>query len=401
MRFTRWCSGLLFVGFAACSAASGGGGAAGGGGGGGGGGNQDGGGAASAGGAGTGGAGMGGAGTGGAGTGGAGAGGNAGTGGMAVGGMGSVGSGGTQPTSEQCNQLDDDGNGLVDEGCTCQDSTTQPCWLGAPERRSQGACRDGVQACTLVGEFSTWGPCVGAVLPSGEVPGNAIDEDCDGEDPQPCVPSHTYEVCASGADEDCNGLQDCQDPACAAGCGCGAEQCGNGLDDDCDDDVDCADPDCVSATECKPVSGCVAVFPFFVEVFCQNGADDDCDGKVDCDDRDCRRPGSCGCGQTEASCADGADDDCDGETDCGDLDCQQCAPGSKRWCDDPVYCHWGEQQCGPDGRWGQCIETTAPSGCSGSIYNLQCCLAQGNCCQNYPTDDTSVGQCDGIVTCRN
>ena len=332
----------------------------------------------------------------------------------ATGGGGASGGGGQQPdssagsggvaTNDICgNGQDDDGNGLADEGCSCNQGTTQACWTGPAERRNKGACKDGQQACEAFGEFYSWGQCVGEVLPSPEVPGNGIDEDCDGEDPGgPCVPTATFEDCFSGKDDDCNGLQGCQDPQCASVCNCATtEDCGDGKDNDCDQQVDCKDADCVNATACKPVSGCTPQFPFFLEILCGDNVDNDCDGKVDCDDPDCISPGNCGCASSETACNDGKDEDCDKTTDCADRDCQQCTPGSERWCDDPQYCHWGKQKCTSAGKWGDCVEsTTTPPGCSGSLYSATCCVNAGQCCQNYPKDDSSIGKCDNIVQCK-
>jgi hypothetical protein len=138
-----------------------------------------------------------------------------------------------------------------------------------------------------------------------------------------------------------------------------------------------------------------------MEMSCSNGKDDDCDGKLDCNDPDCRKPGSCGCTPNEVKCHDGVDEDCDGDSDCADRDCQQCVPGTKRWCDDPKYCHWGKQTCGPDGKWGACIETNdGPGGCTGKFYSVSCCISAGKCCQNFPTNNASVGNCAGIVECK-
>jgi hypothetical protein len=223
-------------------------------------------------------------------------------------------------------------------------------------------------------EFASWGPCMGAALPTREVPGDGVDQDC-------------------------NGVDD--------GTGCASEQltpesCANGIDDDCDALIDCQDPDCMTDAACRPVMpACTPQFPFFVELICNDSVDNDCDGRVDCDDPDCRRPGSCGCGNTETRCQDAADDDCDGSVDCADLDCQRCTPGTHRFCDDPTYCHWGDQECGPDQRWGPCIEIPdPPAGCSGQLYNRDCCVMQNQCCQNFPTDNSSVGGgCGGVVQC--
>lgn len=333
-----------------------------------------------------------------------------GTGGVSLGGSSGTSTGGAgntdagTTTTDKCDDgQDNDGNGLVDEGCVCSAGATQACWSGPAERRNVGQCKDGVQGCQNYGEFASWGQCVGEVLPSVEVPGNGIDEDCDGDDPGgPCVPTSTYESCSSGKDDDCNGLQDCQDPACASVCNCVQENCGDGQDNDCDNQVDCKDADCVQATGCIPVTGCTAQFPFFIELVCNDNADNDCDGKVDCDDPDCKRPGECGCTPEETSCTDAKDEDCDKGADCADLDCQKCTPGSMRWCDDPKYCHWGQQFCGPDGKFGVCNEvTTAPGNCTSVLYSKDCCVAAGACCQNYPTDQSSVGNCSNVTQCSN
>ncbi|MCS6798037.1 MAG: hypothetical protein NZ898_05850 [Myxococcota bacterium] len=317
---------------------------------------------------------------------------------------------------ETCdNSVDDDGNGLVDEGCACETGNVQLCWPGTVGRRGIGVCRDGTQVCQPYGEFSAWGECVGAVLPQEEVAGNCVDEDCDGIAPG-CegMTCGEFETCGTdGVDEECDGLADCADPDCLGRPGCESactpsefgESCTDGIDNDCDGRIDCADPDCAGTPACSappPSPGCTPEFPFIVEVACSDRRDNDCDGRIDCDDPDCRRPGFCGCAPTEAMCTDGRDDDCDRSTDCTDPDCMRCVPGARRWCDDPVYCHWGIQECGPDGRWGTCRETTMrPPGCTGSIYSRDCCVRAGECCENYPTDRTSVGDCEGIeVTCR-
>lgn len=81
--------------------------------------------------------------------------------------------------SEICdNGIDDDCNGLVDDGCACQSGAVQACFSGAPGQRGVGVCSDGQQSCTG-GEFGTWGPCVGGVLPSSEIC-DGLDNDCNG-----------------------------------------------------------------------------------------------------------------------------------------------------------------------------------------------------------------------------
>jgi hypothetical protein len=319
----------------------------------------------------------------------------------------------TPANAENCaNSLDDTGEGSVDEGCSCPAvGEWQYCWPGTPGRRGVGACRDGIQQCVSYGgEFLSWGSCEGAVLPATEIPGNGVDEDCDGNDPggSSCA---EFEDCTMAGDEDCDGYPDCTDidcaalPSCSSACVDRELVCADGIDEDCDGYLDCNDPECAADPRCEPPPppppGCMREFPFLTEVLCGDGRDNDCDTRIDCADPDCLRPGTCGCDMRETACTDGMDNDCDRSTDCADTECQRCTPGTSRWCDDPMYCHWGIQECGSDGSWGTCVETTdRPTGCSGTIYSRDCCVDAGECCENFPTDRTSVGDCDAIVTCR-
>jgi hypothetical protein len=76
----------------------------------------------------------------------------------------------------------------------------------------------------------------------------------------------------------------------------------------------------------------------------------------------------------------------------------ECMPGTARWChagDDE--CSWGQQPCNTDGSWGECAVTTAPADC-GEMYDQECCVAAGQCCQDYYRGGT-IGACAGI-SCR-
>ena len=71
------------------------------------------------------------------------------------------------------------GGGL---GTECAPGTTRDCYEGPPGTVGVGVCESGLETCNEEG--SDWGPCLGQVIPSSEVPtppgGTPADEDCDG-----------------------------------------------------------------------------------------------------------------------------------------------------------------------------------------------------------------------------
>lgn len=56
--------------------------------------------------------------------------------------------------------LDDNCNGVVDEGCPCQSGQAHSCFKGDPSYENVPGCYDGTEKCT---ENAVWGECVGGV----------------------------------------------------------------------------------------------------------------------------------------------------------------------------------------------------------------------------------------------
>ena len=149
----------------------------------------------------------------------------------------------TVTATEVCNGVDDDCDGVTDEGFSCIPGRTQGCTIGA--------CA-GTQTCSAA---CSWGSCVTTAVESC----NGVDDDCDGSTDE------TF-ACRMGATQSCSnacgqgGTQTCQSGSCTWGC-CnhGSEVCGNTCDDDCDGSVNegCAasGDNCASPLTVSPSGG--------------------------------------------------------------------------------------------------------------------------------------------------
>ncbi len=257
---------------------------------------------------------------------------------------------------EQCNEIDDDCDGLIDETgpgdagvCHCVDGRTQPCAIGT-------CPADGTQTCA----GGEWGDCVGATAPTMEVCDGVRDDDCDGVVDQPDVCS-----CTNGQLRDCgqcnDGRETCdlagQWGACTGGtppgpcCPGQSRPCGS-----CNDGVQSCGADgqwgtCAGAT---PTGAC-------------------CPGQV-------RQCGNCSDGVQ--SCAlDGQWGTCAGATPTG-----PCCPGQTRSCGtDTGECHAGVESCTATGTWsGTCAGAQGPvpevcngrdDNCNGSTDEIPTCTA--------------------------
>ena len=130
------------------------------------------------------------------------------------------------------NALDDDCDGLTDEGCPCEGATAAPCGSDV------GLCQAGEQACQGGIRAAV---CEGAVGPTPEICGDEVDNDCDGsvDEGCPCTPEATRACdadtpCFSGKTQRCSAGGYWE--ACAAPLP--VEICDGLMDDDCDGAVD-------------------------------------------------------------------------------------------------------------------------------------------------------------------
>jgi len=117
-------------------------------------------------------------------------------------------------------------NKLQDGPCTCTPGSTQPCYQGAPNTQNVGPCKGGIQTCDTAG--TSWGPCIGQVLPVSEICANLVDDDCDGTvDNVPDLDGDGWTVCNG----DCNDNSKLINPGAF-------EVAGDGVDNDCDGAID-------------------------------------------------------------------------------------------------------------------------------------------------------------------
>ena len=275
------------------------------------------------------------------------------------------------PQSEVCNGLDDDCNGVVDNGIL-----PTSCYTGPPDTQGMGICQSGTQAC-VAGSLV----CTGEITPQPEVC-NGLDDNCDGifdnGIPQPSCYSGSPETEGVGI---CHaGIVICNDgiPFCMGEITPQAEVC-NGLDNNCDGFID---EGCQGVCTDQDGDG------FFKEAGCETA--------VDCNDYDpFTRPGV-------PEICDGMDNNCDGNVDEGipSQSCYSGPPGTEG----VGSCHGGTGTCVGGAWWCEGEVTPQPEVCNGLDDNCDGFIDEG--CPVVCTDQDGDGYfketgCSTAVDCND
>ena len=264
----------------------------------------------------------------------------------------------TRPTDEICNGLDDDCDGIADEGmpeeCACDPNVNtlpENCYTGPVNTENEGLCIGGTAECDA--DTNLWEECTGEILPTDELC-DGLDNDCDGTIDEDL---HLGESCTVGIGQCQNtGTIECANDhgvRCNATENASSDEICDGIDNDCDgiiDDVATVNTSCSMGTGTCETTGvyvcniedntvvCNASLPNSAGEVC-DGIDNDCDGQVDEDFNidgvctvgigACERTGTFTCSfDTTVVCnvqpggpgveiCDDIDNDCDGEIDEG------------------------------------------------------------------------------------
>ncbi len=344
-----------------------------------------------------------------------------------VSGTGGIGSawgsctGQTLPTSNRCDGVDRQCNGMPVSGCTCIAGTTRPCYDGPAGTAGVGLCRSGTQTCDASG--TSWGACLGQTLPTPQVC-DGLDHLCTGDPMSGCA-------CTPGAMRSCY-----TGPAGTLGvglCRSGSQTCARGpggigaLWGACAGEVLPGTSVCDGvdrACNGTPYAGCICV-PGTTRS-CYDGSPGTAgvgvcrSGVQNCSDMGLGPTWGACTGQVlpSANTCDGIDRQCDGMPLAGCI----CTPGTMRVCysgpagtEGVGACRAGTQTCargagGIGSLWGACSGEVLPGPivcdgidhvCNGNYASdCPCTLGATRSCYSGPAGTAGVGTCRaGTTSC--
>ncbi|MBI2667310.1 putative metal-binding motif-containing protein [Candidatus Woesearchaeota archaeon] len=163
------------------------------------------------------------------------------------------------PQNEICDNLDNNCNGAVDEGCKCNTGSSKSCGTGI------GVCTQGTQECIN----NLWTSCLGRIIPIDEICNDNLDNNCNGAVDENCICEGNQTRNCSLNKGVCLGLN---------------QTCANGEWNSCNYDS-------INSYQRK-------------ERNCLDNKDNDCDGTIDDNDIDCKGSGeSCSDGTKDNSCS--------------------------------------------------------------------------------------------------